>query len=121
VREKDAADGSFKLRFLSDGVSGWNLEADLAAGSPAEVRHLAKMRYTWLARRRFRGGLPEAQGKWAVFVTRINPWVSNLLRTRTATGLKLSDQIKAASGKRANRSTGAFCPRLEKISPFFAG
>ena len=75
MREKNAADGSYKLVFLGDGSSDFTLDMTSASRSFT----LPSLPRTWKKR-------TKSTQKWAAYALKTPPWASTSSRTPTGTG-----------------------------------
>ena len=89
VRRKEAADGSFILVYLGDGVTPHQLELTWLRDWERTATTWETMNFIWLLRWMIWRRPIKSMRRWAASALRILPWGSILSQIRTTTGWKL--------------------------------
>ena len=87
VRQKQAADDSFTIIFVGDGVSDFTLELTWLRDR-TEPYDRENVNIIWLLWLMILMLHTESTRRWGLSASRIRPWESTSLRIRTATGSK---------------------------------
>ena len=98
VREKESADGSFKLVYLGDGVSDFTLELT-GCGTERSPTTWASASSTWPSTWTSTKRSTPGTRRWAASVLRIRRWEFISSRIRTDTGLRLCRSASKKSGR----------------------
>ena len=101
VREKNAADGRYKIVYLSDGVSDFRLELTWLRDH-TEPYDLGEQEYHLAFQAEDLTPPTKSTRPWAASALKTRPWASISWRTRTATGSRSSrEEINSKSAEQS--------------------